>query len=97
MEADLKHQELLKKRLVKPATFVYTLPNIMIGEVCIRHKIQNESLYIARYRHDAGEELQLARSLLQLDRRQFLAVGWVDALYDDFLADVTLYQMKRSD
>lgn len=97
MEADLKHQELLKKRLVKPATFVYTLPNIMIGEVCIRHKIQNESLYIARYRHDAGEELQLARSLLQLDRRQFLAVGWIDALYDDFLADVTLYQMKRSD
>lgn len=26
-----------------PSLFVYTLPNIMIGEICIRHKIQGSS------------------------------------------------------
>lgn len=43
LEADLKHQENIKTGLDNPANFVYTLPNICIGEIAIRHKITGET------------------------------------------------------
>ena len=46
IDTDIKHFESIKSReeyFPSPAIFVYTLPNIMLGEICIRHHIQGES------------------------------------------------------
>ncbi|MDB4497786.1 beta-ACP synthase [Gammaproteobacteria bacterium] len=45
--SDSKHQLLIdQQEMVSPAIFVYTLPNIVSGEICIRHKIKGENTFL---------------------------------------------------
>ncbi|RPH47322.1 MAG: 3-oxoacyl-ACP synthase, partial [Desulfobacteraceae bacterium] len=49
LETDEKHQESIADRrnyFPSPSVFVYTLPNIMTGEIAIRHKIKGENAVI---------------------------------------------------
>jgi hypothetical protein len=43
IEVDKKFEE-SRQTLASPALFVYTLPNIMLGEICIRHGFKGEQL-----------------------------------------------------
>jgi 3-oxoacyl-(acyl-carrier-protein) synthase len=48
LETDEKHQESISDRgnyFPSPSVFVYTLPNIMTGEIAIRHKIKGKTGY----------------------------------------------------
>ena len=43
LHTDIRHQQLIDRegdQAASPAVFVYTLPNVVSGEICIRHKIQ---------------------------------------------------------
>ena len=58
-----------------PALFVYTLPNIVTGEIAIRHHIQGETSF---YILDKPEELDsIIRSSLAAHRAPILA-GWCE-------------------
>ena len=58
-----------------PALFVYTLPNIVTGEIAIRHHIQGETSF---YILDKPEELgSIIRSSLAAHRAPILA-GWCE-------------------
>lgn len=43
IDVDKKYDE-SRKDIASPALFVYTLPNIMLGELCIRHGFKGEQL-----------------------------------------------------
>lgn len=43
LDVDLKFEE-SRQQLASPALFVYTLPNIMLGELCIRHGFKGEQI-----------------------------------------------------
>lgn len=43
ISVDKKFEE-SRKTLASPALFVYTLPNIMLGEICIRHGFKGEQI-----------------------------------------------------
>ena len=45
LETDIEHQEEVNKQKASPAVFVYTLPNIVIGEISIRNKWFGESAF----------------------------------------------------
>jgi len=48
IDADIKHNQTIMisdSYFPKPAIFVYTLPNIMLGELSIRHNIQGEGTF----------------------------------------------------
>ena len=53
MEADKKYQSTIA--MPSPALFVYTLPNIMLGEICIRHGFKGEQLCTVSEQFDAEE------------------------------------------
>src|SRR5688572_30484728 len=42
-DADMKHQENVRLGASGPANFTYTLPNIVVGEIAIRHQIKGET------------------------------------------------------
>ena len=44
IETDKKFQASIAE-IPSPAIFVYTLPNIMVGEICIRHNLKGENLF----------------------------------------------------
>lgn len=77
-----------------PSVFVYTLPNIITGEIAIRNKYYGEtSLYILPLRDEETMHTVLNASLLDT-QTQSVVTGWIDCTADDsFIAD--LYILER--
>lgn len=49
LDTDRHHQDIIDSEgeaAAAPAVFVYTLPNVAAGELCIRHKIQGENTFL---------------------------------------------------
>jgi hypothetical protein len=75
-----------------PAIFVYTLPNIVIGEICIRHGITGEGIFLVQ--EAFGKEAVRACAAEQLDRNAGLMAlsGWVEVdMQGAYLADLDLW------
>lgn len=68
-----------------PADFVYTLPNIVTGEIAIRHSLNGESWYIALPERDDAVIEQLVRSLFADGRTKNAIVGWIDCPDEEHL------------
>ncbi|HEY0656454.1 MAG TPA: hypothetical protein VGD65_25145 [Chryseosolibacter sp.] len=69
-----------------PALFVYTLPNIVAGEICIRHKMKGENAFFISEAFDA-ELLSTYVSLIPGDN--LCLAGWIDVMNEHH--DVFLY------
>jgi hypothetical protein len=61
-----------------PAVFVYTLPNIMMGEVCIRHGFLGENFFFISEKFDAGLLATHSRDLLESGKAKCVIAGWVE-------------------
>lgn len=68
-----------------PAVFVYTLPNIMIGEICIRKNITGENAFFIFDRFDPAFVFEYVSSLIGQGRADACLCGWCD--YDEGRAD----------
>ncbi len=69
-----------------PAVFVYTLPNICIGEISIRHTLRSENSFFI---FDSFNPLFLtdyANSLLHTEKADEVLCGWVDVDEDRYEA-----------
>ena len=75
-----------------PALFVYTLPNIMLGEICIRHGINGEQHCMVTESFDADELFFTANGLLSRSMDACLC-GWVDVAGDSY--DVCLFWISN--
>lgn len=74
-----------------PALFVYTLANIVTGEIAIRHKIYGESSFYVLPHQDVEMMEDVVKNAYQTSNPSFILTGWVD--YDDdenYLADIRL-------
>ncbi len=87
LKADIKHRELMKET-VSPAVFVYTLPNIISGEISIKHKLQSENAFFISEHFNADLLKEYSESLLELEHIPAVVCGWIEgknAQYDVFL------------
>lgn len=64
-----------------PALFVYTLANIVTGEIAIRHKIYGESSFYILDKEDENEMDAIVAEAYQTSNPPFILTGWVE--YDD--------------
>jgi len=88
LETDEKHQESINDRrnyFPSPSVFVYTLPNIMTGEIAIRHKIKGENAVFIAEKPDGQTIFQLVSELFSNNRVNCCITGWMEA-YDDRLS-----------
>ncbi len=76
-----------------PALFVYTLPNIMLGELCIRHGFKGEQICMVSERFDAQEIHFAVQSFLTNSGIDSCLCGWVDANGEQY--DVTLLWITK--
>ena len=76
-----------------PAQFVYTLPNIVIGELCIRHGFQGENIFFVFDDFDAGRLTDYVDLLLNEAGMDAVVAGWVECL--DQRCDALLYLAER--
>ena len=79
-----------------PSVFVYTLPNIVTGEIAIRNHYYGEtSFYILPERSESQMESILHASFLDPTTRSILS-GWLDYENDDhFMAEIKILNIEN--
>lgn len=90
--SDQQHQLLISdfdNFLPSPAVFVYTLPNIMLGEICIRYRITGEN-FCGISADFNPKEAQLQVDAMFKSGMEEVLLGWVD-----FSADQSSAWMAR--
>jgi len=95
LDTDLKYYETAQD-IASPALFVYTLPNIVIGEICIRHNFKGENAFFIFERFDAGFIQQYVSNLINSDILQACICGWVEVLGDTYKAVLFLVEKDGS-
>jgi hypothetical protein len=95
LDTDYKYMETVKE-IPSPAVFVYTLPNIMIGEICIRHKFKGENAFFVFESFDAGFIHQYVRDLMENATARACICGWVDVLGAEYKAVLFLVEKVAS-
>ena len=89
LDIDLVHQQSISDRsqyFPSPSVFVYTLPNIMIGEICIRHQLKGENTFLISEKFDSRLLFDYVNELFQHHRVDACLTGWVDLLKKQFEA-----------
>ena len=64
--------------IASPGLFVYTLPNIMMGEIAIRNKIKGENFFFISDEYDARLLYQQTELVFLHTSTQIAIVGWVN-------------------
>jgi hypothetical protein len=91
LDNDIRYFESLQE-FASPSLFVYTLPNIVIGEICIRNHFKGEHAFFIQDSFDAGFMEQQVNYLLDQDILQACICGWVDVLEQDYKAVLFLVE-----
>jgi hypothetical protein len=89
IDSDVKHQATIadkNKYFPEPATFVYTLPNIMLGELSIRYNLKGENMFFISEKFDPAIIADYASILLGNTRHKACIAGWVDYTATELLA-----------
>lgn len=94
LDTDLKYFETVKD-IPSPSVFVYTLPNIMTGEICIRNGFKGENAFFVSDRFNACLIEQYVSYLLDNDILQACICGWVDLLGEEYKAVLFLVEKKN--
>jgi hypothetical protein len=95
LDTDVRYYE-TTKTMASPALFVYTLPNIVIGEISIRHGFKGENAFFISDKFDASFIEQYVNNLFNNNILQCCICGWVDVLGDNFNATLFLLEKDKS-
>jgi len=93
INTDREHQKSVSGRanyFPSPAIFVYTLPNIMLGEICIKNGFFGENLLLVSEKFDAEMLHRQVKQLHESQRLQACITGWVDIDEDNYQAFIML-------
>ena len=96
LDTDIRHQnEILTKgdTNVSPAIFVYTLPNILMGESAIRFKFQGENTFFVTTQERKSEMMEELMLLAQDTLLKVAVIGWCDVFEGRY--DIDLKLCKR--
>jgi hypothetical protein len=93
LDTDLKYFE-STKTIASPALFVYTLSNIVAGEICIRGGLKGENAFFVMPSFDASRLYDYTEIVMATGKTQTCIAGWVDVLEEQH--DVFLYLLEKS-
>jgi 3-oxoacyl-(acyl-carrier-protein) synthase len=77
-----------------PAVFVYTLPNIVLGEICIKEKIQGETAFFISGHNDRAFLQRYADVLFRTTTTELVIAGWIDCLGEQYEAELCFFNYE---
>ena len=93
LHTDKEYQSTIE-HIPSPSSFVYTLPNIMIGEICIRHGIKGEGCFFIQDHFDKDFIFDYVSNLFKMQETTMSIAGWVDIDMDgSYIADLYLLKL----
>lgn len=97
LDTDKRHSESIQHEdsfYPSPAVFVYTLANICLAEISIRHRLQGENAFFIAPAYDDVMMLNYTRYLLQTNRAKKVLSGWIDYLNGEYKLVLYLVEKK---
>ena len=89
LDTDLKHQKSISDKenyFPSPAVFVYTLPNICLGEISIRYQLKSENSFFIFDAFNPSFMANYANILIQTHKADAVLCGWVEYLNEEYTA-----------
>lgn len=89
LDTDVKYQESISDKenyFPSPAVFVYTLPNICLGEISIRHQLKSENSFFIFEDFNTEFMSNYSDILLNTNKANMVLCGWVEFFNDSYKA-----------
>ncbi|HEY9261704.1 beta-ketoacyl synthase N-terminal-like domain-containing protein [Chitinophaga sp.] len=96
LDTDLRYYATVKE-FASPALFVYTLPNIVMGEIAIRHGFKGENTFFVSAAFDTVLMSTYPAQLLAETPLQACICGWVEVMEQQYEVALFLVENKQSD
>lgn len=93
LDTDMKHQHIIDTEgddAASPAVFVYTLPNVVAGEISIRHHIKGENTWFWSGDRSMDDIRHYAESLVYGWGLKYCILGHLDFLNGEYFANFEL-------
>jgi hypothetical protein len=93
LDTDRNHQKSISSRddyFPSPSVFVYTLPNVVIGEICIRHNIHGEGNFFITEKFNPRFMFDYVSQLFDNDFVKCCITGWVEMNGSNVMLDLHL-------
>ena len=97
LDTDIEYQKTIQDKenyFPSPAVFVYTLPNILIGEICIKHKIMGENTFFISDNFDSNVIFEYVNTTFQNTQTKMCVFGWVELLKENY--ECALFIVKKT-
>jgi 3-oxoacyl-(acyl-carrier-protein) synthase len=97
LDIDRKHQISISDKenyYPSPSIFVYTLPNICMGEISIKHQLHSENTFFVFEKFSANHLHINAAFLLKNNKADKVLCGWAD--FDDNNYEAFLYLVSEN-
>ena len=89
LDTDVKYQESISDKenyYPSPAVFVYTLPNICLGEISIRHQLKSENSFFIFDAFNTEFLSNYSEILLNTNKADSVLCGWVEFFNESYKA-----------
>lgn len=89
LDTDVKYQKSIGERenyFPSPAIFVYTLPNISLGEISIRHQLKTENSFFIFEAFNPELMANYANLLLNTGKAESVLCGWTEYFNEEYNA-----------
>lgn len=93
LDTDEKYYDTVQD-IASPALFVYTLPNIVAGEISIRHKLKGESAFFVSEQFDIPFMTAYVEQLLETHAAKACICGWIEQYHNHFEAVLFLVEKE---
>lgn len=93
LDTDFRYQQSINSEenyFPSPAVFVYTLPNICVGEISIRHRMQTENAFFVLDEFDEEFLSTYSAQILHSGKADRVLCGWVELYQESYKAFVYL-------
>ena len=97
ISTDRKHQKSIQDKedyFPSPAVFVYTLPNICLGEISIKHKLNSENSFFIFENFNATHLHSYTEALLKANKADKVLCGWVEQDGENYEAFIYLVSKR---
>ncbi|MEN2398427.1 3-oxoacyl-ACP synthase [Flavobacterium sp. MC2016-06] len=99
LDTDVKYQESISDKenyFPSPAVFVYTLPNICLGEISIRHQLKSENSFFIFDAFNPEFMSNYSNILLNSSKADLVLCGWVEFFNDNYKAFLCTISTQES-
>ena len=99
LDTDVKYQNSIQNKdnyFPSPAVFVYTLPNICVGEISIKHHLQTENAFFVFDEFNAEFMVNYTNQLIQSGKAEKVLCGWVEFYQENYKSFVYLADKQGS-